>query len=178
MTRKAVQQYSLSALVATLLLWSGPAVPDIAEERIPAFDIADKVLVRKSMRKLYLLKNGRVINHYDIRLGLSPQGDKLREGDFRTPEGLYRLDGRISDSEFFMAIHISYPNADDQRAAAEQELNPGGNIMIHGMPNELKQPLEYYRARDWTNGCIAVSNSDLVEIWLQTPADTVIEIVP
>ena len=168
----------MSAFVATLLAWASPAVPDIAEERAAAFDIADKVLVRKFKRKLYLLKNGSVINSYDVRLGLSPEGDKLREGDFRTPEGLYRLDTRITDSEFFMAIHVSYPNADDQREAEEQGVDPGGNIMIHGMPNELKHPLEYYRAHDWTNGCIAVSNSDLVEIWLQTPADTLIEIVP
>ncbi len=168
----------MSALVATVLTWASPAVPDIAEERARAFDIADKVLVRKSKRELYLLKDGRIINSYDIRLGLSPDGDKLREGDFRTPEGLYRLDARIMDSEFFMAIHISYPNAEDQREAEEQGVDPGGNIMIHGMPNDLKQPIEYYHERDWTNGCIAVSNSDLIEIWLQTPADTPIEIMP
>ena len=164
----------LALPVLVLAAIASADMPDLT----PSFDIADKVIVRKSTRKLYLLKKGRIINSYDIRLGLNPDGDKVQEGDFRTPEGLYLLDQKITDSEFFMAIHISYPDTGDIRDASELGVDPGGNIMIHGLPNELKQPMHYYRDRDWTNGCIAVSNSALVEIWLQTRINTPIEIYP
>ncbi len=111
-------------------------------------------------------------------MGIRPVGDKEYEGDFKTPEGTYLLDRRNPHSEFFLSIHISYPNRSDIRESRERGLDPGGAIMIHGQPNEPTRSETYYRTQDWTNGCIAVSNSDMIDIWLMTANDTPIEILP
>ena len=142
------------------------------------FEIADRVIVKKSERQLLLLKDGRVLKSADISLGLVPEGHKREEGDFRTPEGNYQLAERNPDSEYFLAIRISYPNPVDEQWAKSRGLAPGGQIMIHGQPNEPSHSREYYRRTDWTNGCIAVSNSDMVDIWLMTVANTPIQILP
>ena len=142
------------------------------------FPQADSVLVEKSDRKLHLLQDGDVFQTYDIALGIRPVGDKEYEGDFRTPEGRYRLDMRNPDSEYFLSIHVSYPNVEDVREARSKGLDPGGAIMIHGQPNNPTRSEAYYRTQDWTNGCIAVSNSDMIDIWLMTGDNTPIEIRP
>jgi len=141
-----------------------------------AFEMADKVLVIKHERVLRLLRRGRVIAEYPIKLGLNPYGHKQREGDFRTPEGNYDLVFRNPKSEFFLSIKISYPNREDAAVAHESGYAPGGLIMIHGQPNEPKRPLEHYATRDWTDGCIALSNADMVDVWLRTTAGIPIEI--
>jgi murein L,D-transpeptidase YafK len=143
-----------------------------------AIEMADRVVVRKAERKLLLMRGDEVLRTFRVALGLSPTGHKQREGDFRTPEGNYRLAGRRADSDFFLAIQVSYPGPDDLRRASADGVEPGGLIMIHGQPNYPNKPLEYYKTRDWTNGCIAVSNSDMVDIWLMTPDDTPIQILP
>jgi murein L,D-transpeptidase YafK len=158
-----------------LCLLAGNYSPEALANRL---EVADRVVVRKSERKLLLMKEGRVLRSFDVALGLSPKGHKEREGDFRTPEGEYRLSGRNPNSDFFLAIQVSYPGPDDIRRAAAEGVPPGGQIMIHGQPNRPSRPLEYYRTRDWTNGCIAVSNSDMVDIWLMTPDNTPISILP
>lgn len=140
--------------------------------------MADKVLVLKAQRKLFLIKDDRILKAIDIRLGLVPEGEKESEGDFRTPEGSYFLDRRNLNSEYFLSIHISYPNAQDLSAANGSSLRPGGNIMIHGLPNDMRHEREYYSGWDWTDGCIAVNNTDMVDIWMMTAADTPIEILP
>lgn len=142
------------------------------------FPVADKVVVEKSERKLHLVKNGEAFRTFDIALGIRPEGDKEAEGDFKTPEGRYLLDIRNPNSEYFLSIHISYPSAADLRAARQKGLDPGGAIMIHGQPNEPTRSEAYYRTQDWTNGCIAVSNSDMIDIWLMTADNTPIEILP
>jgi murein L,D-transpeptidase YafK len=141
-------------------------------------ELADTVLVVKSERKLYLLKAGRILKSIDISLGLVPTGAKVREGDFRTPEGRYLLDGRNVDSDYFLSIHVSYPNDADRERARAQGVDPGGQIMIHGLPNTPRYQPTHYRSTDWTDGCIAVSNSDMVDIWLMTRESTPIEIRP
>jgi murein L,D-transpeptidase YafK len=140
--------------------------------------LADSVIVRKSERRLYLMRNGEVLRSYKIALGLRPEGHKQYEGDYRTPEGKYRLTRRNPNSEYFLSIQISYPNEQDIARARKQGLNPGGAIMIHGQPNVPTRSRDYYQTVDWTEGCIAVSNSDMVEIWLMTQPDTPIEIQP
>ncbi len=140
--------------------------------------MADKVLVLKAQRKLFLIKDDRILKAIDIRLGLVPEGEKETEGDFRTPEGSYLLDRRNLNSDYFLSIHISYPNAQDLSEARGTGLSPGGNIMIHGLPNERQHEREYYSGWDWTDGCIAVSNTDMVDIWMMTGVDTPIEILP
>ena len=142
------------------------------------FPVADKVLIEKSKRQLHLLKNGTAFRTFRIALGIRPVGDKEREGDFKTPEGNYILDMRNPNSEFFLSIHVSYPNRDDIRSARAKGVDPGGAIMIHGQPNEPTRSEAYYRTQDWTNGCIAVSNSDMIDIWLMTENNTPIEIRP
>jgi murein L,D-transpeptidase YafK len=151
-----------------LCLLAGNYSPEALANRL---EVADRVVVRKSERKLLLMKEGRVLRSFDVALGLSPKGHKEREGDFRHS-------GRNPNSDFFLAIQVSYPGPDDIRRAAEAGVSPGGQIMIHGQPNRPSRPLEYYRTRDWTNGCIAVSNSDMVDIWLMTPDNTPISILP
>jgi murein L,D-transpeptidase YafK len=141
-------------------------------------DRADYVVVDKSDRKLYLYQAGRVLRAFDVSLGLVPNGPKQREGDFRTPEGKYSLDARNADSDFFLSILVSYPNEADRARAAEQGVDPGGQIMIHGWPNEPKYDVRRYQDTDWTDGCIAVSNSDMIDIWLMTRESTPIEIRP
>lgn len=142
------------------------------------FPVAEKVIVEKENRKLHLIKDGEPFRTFDIALGIAPVGDKEKEGDFKTPEGSYMLDARNPDSDYFLSIHVSYPNAEDRREAREKGVNPGGQIMIHGQPNVPTYSAAFYKTADWTNGCIAVSNSDMIDIWLMTPNNIPIEILP
>jgi murein L,D-transpeptidase YafK len=142
------------------------------------FPVADKVVVEKAARKLHLIKDGEAFRTFRIALGIRPLGTKQHEGDFRTPEGRYLLDTRNPSSEYFLSIHISYPNREDAQAARSNGLDPGGSIMIHGQPNTPTRSEAFYRTQDWTNGCIAVSNSDMIDIWLMTANNTPIEILP
>lgn len=158
-----------------LLAVTGSAV---APAFASAIEMADRVVVRKADRKLMLMRGDQVLRTFKVALGLSPTGHKLMEGDFRTPEGSYTLSSRKPDSDFFLAIQVSYPGPEDLRRASAEGVSPGGLIMIHGQPNRPGKPLEYYKNADWTNGCIAVSNSDMVDIWLMTPDNTPIQILP
>ena len=142
------------------------------------FPIADEVIIDKSDRELHLMSDGEIFRTFKIALGIRPDGDKKKEGDFKTPEGRYRLDIRNPNSDYFLSIHVSYPNATDRQQASQEGLNPGGSIMIHGQPNLPSRSETYYRTQDWTNGCIAVSNSDMIDIWLMTGENTPIEIRP
>ncbi len=156
-----------------LLLLVMPAAPEAGQ-----FPVADKVVIEKAARQLHLLQKGKIFRTFEIALGMVPVGDKKQEGDFKTPEGSYLLDGRNPNSEFFLSIHVSYPNLVDRREAASEGIDPGGAIMIHGQPNDPTRSEAYYRTQDWTNGCIAVSNSDMIDIWLMTGENTPIEIKP
>jgi murein L,D-transpeptidase YafK len=140
--------------------------------------VADRVLVRKSERRLYLMRGPDVLRAYRVSLGLNPGGAKERAGDFRTPEGSYRLTRRNTRSDFFLSIQVSYPNVDDLRRARRNGWEPGGSIMIHGMPNDPRHTPDYYATQDWTDGCIAVTNADMVEIWMMTSDNVPIDIEP
>ncbi len=156
------------------------ATTSLGYARAPSgqFDTADKVIVAKGERRLYLLRDNRIIADYPVHLGLNPYGPKQREGDFRTPEGSYRLVRRNPRSDFFLSIQVSYPSDEDVRRAQANGARPGGLIMIHGEPNVPRKPAEYYARNDWTDGCIAVSNADMVDIWLRTGVGIPIEIRP
>jgi hypothetical protein len=156
----------------------GEPVPSASAGSVGAYEMADAVLVDKGDRRLYLLKQGRVIAEYPIKLGLNPYGHKQREGDFRTPEGKYRLDWRNPNSEFYLSIKVSYPNREDAAVAHERGHRPGGLIMLHGQPNVPKKSPEHYATRDWTDGCIALSNADMTDVWLRTTVGLPIEIRP
>ncbi len=160
----------------SLVLASGVAFAQAA--LIRHHEIADEVLVVKSERKLYLLKDGEVLREFNISLGLRPVGPKEREGDYRTPEGRYVLESRNPSSDYFLSIKVSYPNAEDRARAKALGVDPGGQIMIHGLPNNPRRDEKSYLGWDWTDGCIAVSNSDMIDIWLMTRDSTPIEIRP
>ena len=121
-------------------------------------DKIDMILVEKSKRTLKLIKNGKTIKNYKIDLGFDPIGHKFSEGDGRTPEGLYHLSYRVKSSDFFISYRISYPNKWDIKNAKNINKNPGGYIMVHGHPITKKT------IKDWTNGCIALSNKDMAEL--------------
>jgi murein L,D-transpeptidase YafK len=140
--------------------------------------VADEVIVRKAERRLYLLRHGEVFRSYHVALGLSPSGAKERAGDFRTPEGRYQLTRRNARSDYFLSIQVSYPNEDDLRRARVARVDPGGAIMLHGLPNAPRHPLDFYTRADWTDGCIAMSDADMVEVWLMTQDNIPIEILP
>jgi hypothetical protein len=170
-----------SAAAATVVSMAAPvAVAPAAGGAGPStsYSLADRIVVRKSQRRLYLMQADRVIAEYPIRLGLNPVGPKEREGDFRTPEGTYLLTRRNQASDFFLSIGVSYPNDGDVARAHRHRVAPGGSIMIHGQPNFPRKASDYYSRNDWTDGCIAVSNSDMVDIWLRTRVGLPIEIRP
>jgi murein L,D-transpeptidase YafK len=136
--------------------------------------VADKVLVRKRQRKLYLIEGSKVLKRYNVSLGGHPVGPKIREGDRKTPEGKYMLDWHNPESQFYKSIHISYPNPMDLARANKLGVQPGGDLFIHGQPNDFTGPGK--QPGDWTDGCIAVSNEEMDEIWRAVPDGTPIEI--
>ena len=138
----------------------------------------DRVVVKKSERKLYLMRNGKIIKSYSIVLGAHPEGHKLQKGDERTPEGCYILDHKNVHSSYYKSIHISYPNRADRERARKAHVNPGGAIMIHGQKNGLEWLSFISQYFDWTDGCIALTNKDMDEIWNAVKVGTTIEILP
>jgi murein L,D-transpeptidase YafK len=134
---------------------------------------ADRIVVVKSDRRLDLLRDGQVIRSYPVRLGRNPVGPKIFQLDGRTPEGIYTIDSRSRASAFHLALHISYPQAENVARAAKYNLPAGGAIFIHGTPGTGKR-----FERDWTDGCIAVSNRAIEEIWTLVDDGTPVEIRP
>jgi murein L,D-transpeptidase YafK len=157
--------------VFLLILWT---IPTMAF----ALPQADLVLVKKSEARLYLLKSGKVFRKYPVVFGAHPKGHKLQKGDERTPEGRYFLDYKNAHSRFYKSIHISYPNKSDRERARKAHVNPGGAIMIHGQKNGWGWASFIAQHFNWTDGCIAVSNKDMDEIWDAVKGGTPIEIKP
>ncbi len=137
----------------------------------------DKILVLKSQHKLELLSHERVIKTYYVALGRAP-GAKVKAGDHKTPVGLYRVDSKVVNSRFYKALHISYPNASDLARARALGVSPGGAIAIHGVPWYFGWLGRVQHRVDWTNGCIAVANSEMEEIWKMVPVGTPVDIRP
>ena len=139
---------------------------------------ANKVILLKSERRLLLLRGDTVLGSYRVALGRDPRGEKTRQGDGRTPEGRYLLDWRNPNSRFYRSIHVSYPNAADRERARARGVAPGGDIMIHGLPNGLEAIGSAHSNWDWTEGCIAVTNREMDEIWAAVDDGTAIEMRP
>jgi murein L,D-transpeptidase YafK len=135
-------------------------------------------VIEKARRAMVLLSHGKVLRSYKVALGKNPVGPKTRQGDMRTPEGLYTIDARYPKSEFHMALHISYPNAADRAQAKRLGVDPGGDILIHGLPNGQGYIGKAHRLWDWTKGCIAVTDEEIEEIWRLVPNGTAVEIRP
>jgi murein L,D-transpeptidase YafK len=139
---------------------------------------ADLVFIEKKARSLTLFRGGKPLRSYRVALGFAPVGRKTAEGDGKTPEGRYTIDRRKGDSRYHRALHISYPNADDKRRAAALGVPAGGDIMIHGLMNGMGWIGRAHRMKDWTLGCVAVTNEEIEEIWRLVPDGVAVEIVP
>jgi murein L,D-transpeptidase YafK len=139
---------------------------------------ADTVVVVKKERTLTLLSEGKVLKSYKVALGGDPVGPKTRQGDHKTPEGTYVLDRRNAHSQFYRSIHISYPSSHDAAQARRLGVSPGGDVYVHGLPNGYGWIGSRHRLKDWTDGCIAVTNEEMDEIWKAVPDGTRIEIRP
>ena len=178
MSRDMYRKLLISMLLATLL--RRPRADSFGGLAGPAgmLQPVDRVVVHKGERRMELYRDGAVIASYKVSLGLDPSGQKQREGDFRTPEGSYRLTRRNARSDFFLAVQVSYPEPADIALARRHGWAPGGAIMVHGLPNFLKYPRDRYLSSDWTDGCIALSNEDMLDFWLLTGQGTPIEIRP
>ena len=178
--------------IALVLLCAVPVPPAAAGDArtAPGFDsrtarlrdadlpIATHVVVHKAERRLEIFQGDEQLREFRIALGGDPIGHKQFEGDSRTPEGRYMLGARNPRSEFFLSMHVSYPNAADTARARKMGRRPGGLIMVHGQPNIPSRSPRYYDSEDWTDGCIALSNADMMEFWLLVPSNTPIDIRP
>ena len=157
---------------AALMFWLKPVEP------VPEGGLArvSRIVVEKSARRMTVYGGTVALRSYPIALGFSPTGDKLREGDGRTPEGLFRIDRKNPGSAFTLSLGLDYPQAKDRARAKAGGYDPGGDIMIHGQPNAM--PDEAQIKGDWTAGCIAVSNAAIREVFAATEIGTVVEVRP
>lgn len=138
---------------------------------------AELVLIDKSERKMWLITEGRKYREYDISLGDNPIGHKEQERDEKTPEGRYTIDYRNPESKYHLSLHIDYPREQDRENADSKGVSPGGEIFIHGLPNGAGHMSLAYQNIDWTDGCIAVNNPEIEEIWELVRDGTPIEIL-
>ena len=145
---------------------------------LPVGTTIDRILVEKSARRLSISANDKKLKSYRVALGRSPVGPKEQEGDMKTPEGIYKIDGRNPQSNFHLALHISYPSDEDDKRAAARGVSAGLNIMIHGIQNGHGWIGAFHRWKDWTAGCIAVTDEEIEELWRVTPDGTTTEIRP
>jgi murein L,D-transpeptidase YafK len=164
-----------SIAIGLFLLFS--AIPVLAQ-LTTSTQKADSILILKKDHVLELLANGHVIHSYKVALGRGGLAAKQREGDGRTPEGHYKIDSRNAASHYHKALHISYPDSIDRTRAAKLGVSPGGEIMIHGLPNGMGWLGTSHRFYDWTLGCVAVTDSEIDEIWDLVPVGTPVEIRP
>jgi murein L,D-transpeptidase YafK len=154
-------------LLALTILFAQAAQPHVT-----------KIVVEKSARKMILYEGDGVMREYRVALGGQPVGPKRRQGDQKTPEGLYKVDYKLPASHYHLALHISYPNAADREHARRLGVNPGGDILIHGLANKYAYLGADHRMTDWTLGCIAVTNPEIEEIFKLVAVGTPVEIRP
>ena len=154
-------------------LWHGNSPEPVAPEQQ-----ADLVEVHKAERRLELKREGRVLKAYRVALGFAPERHKEREGDGRTPEGDYRIDARNPRSAFHLSLRVSYPDDRDRARAEALGVPPGGDIYIHGQPNGPRKWLVGHPDRDWTTGCVAVTDAEMREIWSRVPTGARVVIHP
>jgi len=168
----------LAIAVAIVAIGGLAGASRFGSDPLPEGTVADRVLVRKAARTLSLFRGDELLRSYHVALGKHPVGHKQQEGDGRTPEGHYVLDYQKADSSFHRALHVSYPSPADVAAAKARNVPPGGQIMVHGLRNDLGWLGRLHRLKDWTNGCIAVTNSEIDEIARVVPVGTPIDIEP
>lgn len=170
-TIKHLFAIGLPALVLAVFLWA-----NWPSEGLPPGAVADRIVVLKSKRELFLFRGTTVLKSYSVSLGRVPVGPKEREGDRKTPEGVYRITEHKRDSAFHLALRVSYPETKDSLRAKSIGVSPGSDIMLHGIRNGFGFLGRLHRAFDWTAGCVAVTNSEIREIFAAVPDGTIIEI--
>ena len=169
----AISASAAALLTATFMAGSRPT-----RSSAPEPQRADRIVVEKSARAMTLMHGAKVLKAYKVALSREPVGAKDREGDHKVPEGEYVVDSKNAQSRFHLALHISYPNATDREKARELGVRPGGNIEIHGLGSKYAWVGSLQRQVDWTDGCIAVTNQEIDEIWSVVPVGTPVEIRP
>ena len=160
------------AIAATLVWANWPEAP------LPANVVAEKLVVEKSARRLSVIAGGQTLKTYRVSLGKHPIGAKEREGDGRTPEGRYFIDLRKDKTCCYRSLEISYPSGEDRKRARAQGVQPGGLIMVHGLGRGFGWLGKIHRYVDWTDGCVAVTNREMTELWRAVPVGTPIELRP
>ncbi|WP_348273401.1 L,D-transpeptidase family protein [Halopseudomonas sp. SMJS2] len=140
--------------------------------------IIEKLLIHKQERRLEVISDGQVIRYYRVALGKQPVGHKQERGDNRTPEGIYSIDWRHHSPSYNLSLHLDYPNLKDRAEAWKRGVDPGSMIMIHGTPVDEEYPEWFFTGLDWTNGCIALDNRSMRELWELAPDGTLVEIRP
>lgn len=163
----------IAAAPATL---SGAALESTSVTAAGPLRLVDSIVVEKKARKLTLYADGKPMRTYLVALGAKPVGDKVKAGDNKTPEGLFYIDARQPNSKYHLALHISYPDAPRRARAEAMGVDPGGDIMIHGLPNGLGAAGAAHRRNDWTNGCVALTDEEIEQIWSVVPIGTPVEI--
>ncbi|SIT03800.1 L,D-transpeptidase family protein [Paracoccus saliphilus] len=171
---------TLVALICAIwvaLLPQRPTTPDrLPSDQTTLTGPVDRILIEKSARKMTAFRDGAALKTYRIALGFAPEGDKSQQGDGKTPEGIFRIDRRNDASAYHLSLGIDYPQAEDRARAAAEDIDPGGDIFIHGQPNQL--PRGILLPGDWTAGCIAISNAEIGELFAATAIGTEVEIRP
>lgn len=169
-----------SALVLLCFLTTGAALILLRPAALPTaltpLTAVDRIVVEKSARRILLFQKGKILRSYRIALGPAPKGDKVRQGDGRTPEGIFHINRKNAGSAYHLSLGLDYPQADDRARAKAGGFDPGGDIMIHGQPNA--RPRDAVIGSDWTAGCIAVSNAEIAEIFAATAIGTEVEVRP
>lgn len=166
---------ALACITLAVAVWvqMAPVVPPVQPTLTGA---VERIVVNKTARQMHLYQGGVIVRSFDIGLGFSPKGDKHRQGDGRTPEGIFKIDRRNDRSAYHLSLGINYPRRQDVIRAAAAGYDPGGDIFIHGQPNALPDATKL--RGDWTAGCIALTNAEMREIWDHIPIGTVVEILP
>lgn len=169
---------SFLTLASILLLDSSVFPQDTSPQSQQPSQIVDRIVVVKSAHTMTLEDNGRVLKTYKVALGGQPAGPKQQQGDHRTPEGEYIVDAKNPHSRFYLALHLSYPNANDRARAQELGVNPGGDVEIHGLGKAYGWVGARHRWVDWTDGCVAVTNEEIAEIFKLVPVGTRVILKP
>ena len=156
-------------------LWRHYEPWDLTPPRDLTRDI-DRIVIEKGRRTMVAYRDGEIQKRYRIGLGFAPEGDKQQQGDGKTPEGVFRVDRRNDRSRFHLSLGIDYPRPEDRAEAAERGVNPGGDIFIHGQPNKLADNMMI--PGDWTEGCVAITNPEIEELFRHTRIGTEVEIRP
>jgi murein L,D-transpeptidase YafK len=173
-----IRSIGICILIVLIPAVALPSKTGSTKQPLPMKAAVDKILIEKNKRRLTLLKNNTPVKSYEISLGVKPNGKKTEEGDGRTPEGVYTIDRKNLKSRYHRALHISYPNSEDEAQSKARGVSPGGDIMIHGLPNGEESYEFYQTKKDWTAGCIAVNNADIEEIFRLVPNGITVEILP